>query len=53
MARKKDLRRQHAGMVLNFTSKKQETTLAKALETVVRRLHESFAVRLEHETRWV
>ncbi|MGH2852990.1 MAG: EcoRI family type II restriction endonuclease [Solirubrobacteraceae bacterium] len=53
MARKHDLRRQHAGMILNFTSKKQETTVAKALRDTLTRLQKTFTVQLDHKPQWV
>src|ERR1700691_376728 len=52
MARKHQLREQHAGMILNFTAKKQESMLAEALQTVLVRLQESFAVRFDHKPQW-
>ncbi|MFI5005250.1 MAG: EcoRI family type II restriction endonuclease [Solirubrobacterales bacterium] len=51
MAKKHDLRRQHAGMVLNFTSKKQETAVARALQDALTRLQRDFAVRFDHKPR--
>lgn len=52
MARKHDLRLQHAGMVLNLTSKKQESSVGHALKETVAALEERFALRFVHEPRW-
>jgi len=52
MADKDALRRLHAGMILNFTSKKQEAAVAKAMEDVVIRIEKSFSIRLDHKREW-
>lgn len=52
MAKKHALRLQHAGMVLNFTSRKQESSVALALKEVVARLEETFGLVLEHQSDW-
>lgn len=51
MAKKHDLRRQHAGMILNFTSKKQETAVARAPQDALSRLQQDFAVQFDHKPR--
>lgn|SRR5258708_835783 len=53
MAKKHELRQQHAGMILNFTSKKQETTVAKALKSALERLKASFPVGFDHKPIWL
>jgi type II restriction enzyme len=40
-------------MILNFTSKKQETTVAQALQDTLTRLQGAFTIRLEHKPRWM
>lgn len=40
-------------MILNLTSKKQETTVGKALEVTLERLKEAFPVALDHKPNWV
>jgi len=54
MARKEDLRKIHQGMVINYTSKKQETEVIQALERVVEHLGERFGekLRLAHHKQW-
>ncbi len=52
MARKDQLREQHAGTVLNLTSKKQEKRVGKALIAVVDRLQGELGVMLHHEREW-
>jgi len=45
-------RRRRAGMILNFTAKKQETKVAKAAEDVLVRLQEKFDLRFDHKREW-
>ena len=52
MARKRYLREQRAGTVINMTSKKQETALGRALAEVVGRITGKFGVELEHTAQW-
>ncbi len=54
MARKRQLRDQRAGTVINRTSKRQESDVIKALHQVVEHLIEKFKkkVSLVHEKRW-
>lgn len=52
MARKSDLRKQRAGTVINMTSKKQESDLGQALQSVVARIEEEFGVGLKHAGQW-
>ena len=52
MVRKSDLRKQRAGTVINMTSKKQESDLGQALQSVVARIEEGFGVALEHAGQW-
>lgn len=52
MTRKHDLRRLHAGMVLNLTSKKQESAIGQALTDVVERLDDAFGLELHHRSEW-
>lgn len=53
MARKGDLRIQHAGMILNLTSRQQETVVGQALREVASRVEARFGLVLEHESRWL
>mgnify|MGYP000321372557 CR=1 FL=1 len=55
MARKYLLREQHKGMVINVTSKKQETEIIQALEIVVAHLQHRFGKRISlyHSPRWL
>jgi type II restriction enzyme len=53
MARKDELRRLHAGVILNLTSKKQETSVGKALEVALERLKDTFPVAFDHKKTWV
>lgn len=52
MAKKHDLRRQHTGMILNFTSKQQEAKVAKALKDALVRLQAEFDLRFDHKREW-
>ena len=54
MARKKDLRKQRTGTVINTTSKKQESDIIKALEQVIEHLQVKFKsqITLVHESKW-
>jgi type II restriction enzyme len=52
MARKHELRRQHAGMILNFTSKQQEAKVAKALKDALVRLQDAFDLQFDHKREW-
>ena len=54
MARKKDLRKQRTGTVINTTSKKQESDIIKALEQVIENLQARFKseITLVHESKW-
>ena len=55
MARKKDLRAQRTGTVVNATSKQQETVLYQALQRVVSNLGERFpsGMRIGHQKNWL
>lgn len=53
MSRKHDLRLSRAGTILNLTSRTQESGLGRALQVVVARLLEDFAVDLRHEKTWM
>ncbi|MGN6216232.1 MAG: EcoRI family type II restriction endonuclease [Solirubrobacterales bacterium] len=53
MSRKAELRLQRAGTVINMTSSAQESQLGKALEAVVARIEEEFAVGLQHDQTWL
>ncbi|MHB8263120.1 MAG: EcoRI family type II restriction endonuclease [Acidimicrobiales bacterium] len=53
MARKNDLRQQREGTVINVTSKKQETLLIRALQTVVASLKDEFLIRLKWRQEWL
>jgi type II restriction enzyme len=54
MARKKDLRTQRAGTVINVTSQKQESDVVRALTAVTDELQRRFPakIRLIHEKQW-
>lgn len=54
MAKKRQLRKQRKGTVINATSKQQETEVIKALERVVKYLSGKFKERivLSHEKQW-
>ncbi len=52
MTKKHELRLQRAGMVLNFTSKKQESSVGLALKEVVAQLEETFGLELAHSPDW-
>lgn len=54
MARKHQLRKQRTGTVINVTSKKQESDIAKALQKVVEHIDNTFSkqVSLVHELQW-
>ncbi|MCY4258397.1 MAG: hypothetical protein OXE04_09005 [bacterium] len=52
MARKKHLRAQRAGTIINMTSKKQESDLGLALSATVEKIADKFAVDLEHAAQW-
>jgi len=54
MARKKDLRTQRAGTVINATSQKQESDVVRALTTVTDELQKRFPAKISliHEKQW-
>ncbi len=52
MARKRQLREQRAGTVINLSSKKQETRLGIALGIVEEKLQTELSVRLHHDREW-
>ncbi len=54
MARKRDLRRQRTGTIINATSKKQESAIIKALGKVVCDLQGKFGTKITliHEKKW-
>lgn len=53
MARKNDLSRQHVGTVINATSKKQESSLNKALQQVKSQLVQDFNLKLRWDKQWL
>ena len=54
MARKKDLRKQRTGTIINATSKQQELNIIKALQKVTKDLQKRFGaeITLVHEKKW-
>jgi type II restriction enzyme len=52
MARKRDLRKLRKGTVINVTSKKQEESITKALQTVEANIKDTYNINLDHSTRW-
>lgn len=52
MAEKHRLRLNRAGTIINMTSRQQESSLGKALKSVIVRIAEDFDVELHHESRW-
>lgn len=51
MAKKEQLRKIRAGTVINVKSKKQESSLAQAVQIVRSRIEEEFGIQLIHESK--
>lgn len=52
MARKEQLRKDHEGMILNLTSRQQESSLGKAMGMLIEDIREKFGVTIIHEKDW-
>lgn len=52
MSKKKDLRVQREGTVINLVSKRQEKRLGRSLETLYQELVNKYNVKLKHESQW-
>jgi len=52
MSDKNLLRKTRQGIIVNVTSKKQETGVIKALNRVVMEVSKKFRIKLRHETKW-
>jgi hypothetical protein len=54
MAKKRDLRAQRLGTIINVTSKRQEQALTKAMLEVCDQLLKKFpGIKLKHEAQWL
>lgn len=51
MAKREELRRLRAGTVINFSSKKMEDNLTKALIVALHKVNQELAVKLEHDKK--
>lgn len=52
MARKEQLRQDHEGMILNLTSKHQESSLGKAMGALIDDIRAKFGVTIHHDKDW-